>query len=122
MGLKSRTCIGKATGKALTEYASQEEAQEGADYASSNYGRHMDPYKCDKCKQWHIAPESRRTPSNKCPKCVGTDGVAKDAYRSESEAKRRANILRKEQGADLKVYACEHGNGWHLTKKKKSRR
>jgi hypothetical protein len=109
--------MGKATGKALTEYASELEAQEGADYASSNYGRYMVPYKCDKCQQWHIAPESRQTPSNKCPRCVGTDGIAKESYRSEREAKRRANILRKEQGAELGVYVCEHGNGWHLTKK-----
>ena len=37
MGEKSETCFGKSTGEPLTEYSSEEEAQEGADYANENY-------------------------------------------------------------------------------------
>ena len=47
---------------------------------------------------------------------TGADGKPKDSYRNQTEAQRRADILRKEQGAELRVYACEHKHGWHLTK------
>jgi hypothetical protein len=40
----------------------------------------------------------------------------KDAYGSEQDAKRRATIIRKESGVSLRAYACQYGNGWHLTK------
>ena len=43
MVMKSETCIGKISGKALTEYESEREAQEGADHAQSRYGRKLDP-------------------------------------------------------------------------------
>ena len=129
MGMKSQTCIGKSSGKPLSEYDSQREAQEGADHARSAYGRKMSPYQCDTCGQWHLGAENRQTPSTKCPVCTGTDGKPKETYRNESEAQRRADILRKEQGAELRVYSCEKGHGWHLTKgysgkfsNKKSRR
>ena len=116
MVMKSKTCIGKATRKPLTEYETEREAQEGADHAQMKYGRELLPYRCDTCGAWHLAPKSRRTPSNKCPLCTGTDGKLKDSYRNQAEAQRRADILRKEQGAELRVYACEHDYGWHLTK------
>ena len=114
--MKSHTCIGKSSGKPLTEYESQRDAQEGADHARQAYGRKMAPYQCDTCGMWHLAAENRQTPSTKCPVCTGSDGKRKDTYRNESEAQRRADILRKEQGAELRVYACEKGHGWHLTK------
>ncbi len=116
MVVKSKTCIGKTSGKPLTEYSSQREAQEGADHARSKYGRKLNTYECDTCDQWHLAPESRQTPSRKCPLCTGADGKPKDSYRSRAEAQRRADILRKEQGAELRIYACEYNHGWHLTK------
>ena len=81
MATKSKTCIGKATGKPLTEYESEREAEEGAHHVHMKYGRNP-----------------------------------KDSYRNQTEAQRRADILRKEQGAELRVYACEHKHGWHLTK------
>jgi len=116
MVIKSETCIGKTSGKPLTEYPSKQEAQEGADHARSRYGHKLVPYQCDTCGLWHLAPENRQTPSTKCPVCTGADGKPKDSYRSQSEAQRRADILRREQGAELRVYACEHKHGWHLTK------
>ncbi len=122
MVMKSQTCIGKVSGKPLTEYDSKREAQEGADHARSKYGRKLLPYQCDTCGLWHLAPEGRQTPSRKCPICTGTDGKPKETYRNEDEAQRRADILRREQGAELRVYACEHGHGWHLTKGYSSRR
>lgn len=116
MVMKSETCIGKTSGKPLTEYESEREAQEGADHAQSSYGRKLVPYQCDTCSLWHLAPENRQTPSTKCPVCTSTDGKPKDSYRNQSEAQRRADLLRQEQGATLRVYVCEHGHGWHLTK------
>ena len=113
---KSTTCIGKVSGKPLTEYASEREAQEGADHVRAKYGRKLVPYQCDKCGMWHTAPENRRTPSSKCPVCTGANGKAKDSYRNAKEAQLRADILRREQGAELRIYECEHGHGWHLTR------
>jgi len=114
--VKSETCIGKVSGKPLTEYSSEREAQQGADHARTRYGRGLVPYPCETCGQWHLAPKNRQTPSTRCPTCTSADGRAKDAYRNQQEAQRRADILRKEQGVALRVYACEHGHGWHLTR------
>ena len=116
MSVKSETCVGKKTGKPLTEYDSEAEAQEGADYANANYGRQLTPYQCDRCSKWHLSPKERQTPSSKCPVFTGSDGKPKDAYQSRRDAERRAAILRKEQKAVLQVYECEHGKGWHLTR------
>jgi hypothetical protein len=116
MSIKSETCVGKATGKPLTEYDSESEAREGAAHARERFGRQLLPYACDACGLWHLSPAERQTPSRKCAQCTGTDGQPKDSYRNESEALRRADILQREQGADLRVYACEFGSGWHLTR------
>ncbi|MEI7902508.1 MAG: hypothetical protein WCK89_19840 [bacterium] len=43
-------------------------------------------------------------------------GQPKDAYATEQDAKRRASIIRKESSVSLRAYACQYGNGWHLTK------
>ena len=116
MSLKSKTCTGKKTGKPLTEYGAESEAREAALYASAEYKRHLTPYLCQVCNKWHLSPANRQTPSKKCAFCAGGDGQPKDAYGSEQDAKRRAAIIRKESGVSLRVYACQYGNGWHLTK------
>ena len=116
MSIKSEICVGKATGKPLTEFDSESEAREGAAHARERFGRELLPYTCDACGLWHLSPAERQTPSRKCAQCTGTDGQLKDTYRNEAEAQRRADILRREQGADLRVYACEYGSGWHLTR------
>jgi len=116
MALKSATCVGSKSGKPLTEYDSEGEAKEGAEHVRQRYGTKMVPYRCDTCGKWHLSLESRQTPSTKCPVCTGADGKPKDAYRTEADARRRAAILRQEQGRDLRVYPCEHGHGWHLTR------
>tara|TARA_Y100001934_G_C11583417_1_gene419915 strand:+ start:126 stop:488 length:363 start_codon:yes stop_codon:yes gene_type:complete len=120
MSLKSETCVGKATGKPLTEYDSLYDAEEGADYANRTYKQNLVPYECETCGKWHLAPKSRQTPSILCPFCKGTNGLAKHAYRSQGEAKRRADILWKEQGVSLKVYQCDYSDTWHLTRDNKS--
>ena len=116
MSFKSDTCFGKKTGKPLTEYDSEYEAQEGADYANSNYRQNLVPYQCNTCGKWHLAPANRQTPSEPCIYCRSSDGSPKEAYRTMKDAQKRADIIRREQGVTLKVYACGHGNGWHLTK------
>lgn len=115
-GRKSDTCVGKKSGKPLTEYDSQHEAQEGADHANSTYGQGLVPYQCDRCEMWHLSPENRQTPSTRCGYCRGSDGKPKESYGSAEDAQRRADILRREQGVSLQVYACEYGSGWHLTR------
>ena len=116
MNQKSETCFGKKTGKPLTEYDSQSDAQESADYANGRYRQNMVPYQCDECGLWHLSPMDRQTPSVKCTRCTSADGNPKDTYQNREQAQLRADILRREQGAALKVYACEYGNGWHLTR------
>ena len=116
MSGKSQTCVGKKTNKPLTEYDSLPEAEEGAAYAKKNYKSDLIPYECGTCGKWHLSPKSRQTPSEKCPFCKGTNGLAKEAYQSRSNAQRRADILRKEQEVSLKVYPCEHSDKWHLTR------
>ena len=120
MSQKSPTCVGKISGQPLTEYDSEEEAREGADYANKKYRNNLTPYTCDQCGKWHLSPMSRQTPSKKCKICTGVDGRAKDSYQSRKDAQRRADILLKEQGAILQVYECEYGSGWHLTKDSRS--
>ncbi|MDA0712271.1 MAG: hypothetical protein O3B73_18895 [bacterium] len=116
MSLKSPTCSGSQSGKPLSEYDSEEEAREAADYARKTYGRTLDPYLCDRCDRWHLGLENRKTPSLPCPTCTGTDGRLKEAYQSREDAQKRADILGREQGVALSVYPCDHGNGWHLTR------
>lgn len=113
MRRKSETCIG-ASGGPLTEYGSRSEAQEGADYAKSEYGYDLKPYICESCGYFHIGPEDR-APNKTCPDCTSAEGENKYVYRTEADA-RRMTELKKRRGIRLKVYACPVGNGWHLTK------
>jgi len=116
MSGKSPICRGRKTGRPLTEYDSEQEALEGAEYARRRYGNEMVPYRCETCGKWHLSPADRRTPSYPCPYCRGADGKSKESYLTEEDARRRARILRREQSARLRVYPCPHGQGWHLTR------
>jgi len=109
MNCKSKTCF-RRDGKPLAEYYSEREAQENADYVNTSYGRDMIPYQCEKCDLWHLAPESRHTPSERCEECK------KQFYDSEESAQKRADIICLEDGVILRIYECHHYKGWHLTK------
>ena len=117
MSQKSKTCTGKKKRGPLTEYDSESEASEAAQYAKEKHRNHLIPYQCQTCKKWHLSPVARQTPSTKCAHCVGSDGNPKDSYGTEKDALRRASIIRKESGLSLHAYACTYGNGWHLTKR-----
>ncbi len=117
MNRKSPSCMTRKTGRPLTEYDTKTEAKSAARFANNKYSNSdLVPYKCGRCGFWHLSPADRQTPSKICPICRGADGKLKEAYLNETAAKQRADLLRKEQGVMLKVYECEHGNGWHLTK------
>lgn len=113
---KSTICIGKTSGQSVTEYDSEYEANDGAAHARLAYGHDLVPYLCNRCDLWHLAPRSRQTPSTTCRHCTGADGRLKEAYGTEQDAERRAEILRAERGIRLRAYPCEYGQGWHLTK------
>ncbi len=113
---KSSKCVGKTAGGALTEYDSLECARDGARHVKLAYGNDVTPYRCDRCRLWHLAPAGRQTPSSTCHDCAGRDGQPKQAYASEEAAERRAEILRNERLVELTTYCCPHGAGWHLTK------
>lgn len=114
--MKSDTCFGKMSGKALSVYFDEEEALSTAEYSKEIYNNELVPYKCSKCDYWHLSPKFRVTPSEKCEKCTAGDGSSKETYRTRKEANIRANIIYNEQGIKLRVYRCKYGNGWHLTK------
>lgn len=115
MPMKSRTCMGAISKSSLTEYRSETEAREGASHAYREYGRALVPYRCERCHWWHLASQDRQTPSSSCASCTGRDGRPKARYESESAARRRADILRRERYVSLRAYPCPYG-GWHLTK------
>ena len=119
MSRNSPTCTTRKTGRPLSEYDTKAEAQSAANYANKNFqNTSMIPYKCNVCGFWHLTPDERQTPSETCPKCKGSDGQLKEAYKTKADAEKRAQLLRKDQGLVLTVYKCEHGYGWHLTKQK----
>lgn len=115
--MRSDSCIGKISGKPLSVYFTEFEAQWAAEYSEVNYGNALKPYECNKCGYWHLSPSNRVTPSKKCDWCTGSDGYPKDTYRTRKEASNRADIIYEEQGILLKVYECRYGLGWHLTKR-----
>ena len=117
MNRKSMTCLGNTSGKPLTEFDSEIEARDGADFAQAEHGHALKPYRCRKCNKWHISPKNRPTPSEKCQFCRGSDGQEKDSYSTEEDAIRRTEIIRaQKKGPSLRAYRCPLGNGWHLTK------
>lgn len=116
MRRKSSTCLGKISKAPLTEYDSRWEAEDHAAYLAQTLGGSWVPYPCGRCRQWHLAPRDRQTPSTPCPVCVSSEGVEKASYDTEEDAERRAAILQREDGTTLRVYLCPHGYGWHLTK------
>jgi hypothetical protein len=116
VSIKSNSCFSKRTGEPLTEYYSEGDAWEGAEYANNQYGNNLIPYQCKKCEFWHLSPKDRQTPSQKCFDCTDGSGKCKRLYYSEEDAERRADILYEEEGVNLEVYECPHNDGWHLTK------
>lgn len=114
--MKSKTCVGKVSNKPLEQFHNEDEANKSAEYVHQRYGKIMVPYKCTKCSYWHLSPKSRQTPSFKCAYCTDSMGDYKSTYRSEAEAELRASIIYNDHRICLKVYECEFGHGWHLTK------
>jgi len=114
--MKSKTCIGKTTKKPLSVYLTRKEAKEATEFVRSKYKKDMSPYKCESCNKWHLADNSRRTPSKTCSECLDGKGRSKEGYKTKKGATQRAGILLNEMRVKLQVYKCPHGNGWHLTK------
>jgi predicted RNA-binding Zn-ribbon protein involved in translation (DUF1610 family) len=116
MWSKSETCLGRVSGEPLTVYWSRSEAEDGAWHVRSKHGREMAAYQCDRCGGWHLAPADRQTTSRQSGCCHDRNGRPKALYATESDARRRAEILAQERGTSLTVYRCPEGGGWHLTK------
>lgn len=116
MSYKSNTCFSKRDGSALSTYESQEEADNGANYANEKYQRDLKAYICDKCNLWHLSPKDRETPNSICKHCTDGENKPKALYQTEGNARRRAEILYNEKAIRLNIYKCEYSEGWHLTK------
>ena len=116
MPKKSNSCLAAKTGRPLSEYRGKADAKTAAKYANINYpGSKLSPYRCDVCGLWHLSPATPRVESSRCAVCRSPDRKLKPAYKTETDARIRAELLRREQGVFLSVYECEHGYGWHLT-------
>ena len=120
----SSSCYGKISGKALTQYDCYYKAMCAAAYVSEEHGKEMVSYKCERCQLWHLTPIERQTEhTNWSCMCKDENGQSKDCYKSKEDAQRRAQILKKEMGANLYVYQCPETDKdyfdciWHLTKK-----
>lgn len=112
---KSSTCFGKATARPLTTYDSEASAADAAAWCLARHGSEMEPYRCGRCGDWHLAPRDRQTPCRPCSECHGQDGRQKQTYGTRGDAERRAAIILNEKGVRLRVYDCPAGYGWHLT-------
>lgn len=96
------------------EYDSAAEAREAA-LAGRRFGRRLEPYACDTCGCWHLAPAGGPAPVAPGCSCTGRDGQYKDTYRTREDAQRRADLVFAESRVRLRVYRCRSGTGWHLT-------
>lgn len=96
-------------GEPRRAYPNRASAEEGAEYVLRRYSNRMEPYRCDRCGDWHLCPAERHTPSHACYAC------SKQAYESATAAENRARIIQSERGVRLRVYECPHYVGWHLT-------
>ena len=114
---RSATCLSRQSGKPLMDYWSEGEATLAADRATDRVGRRFVPYRCRACGAWHISPADRHTSvvENANCGCQGRDGRDKDAYRTEEDALRRAEIIYEEEGIWLRAYECPYSEFWHLT-------
>ena len=114
---KSATCVSKANQKPLTEYYSQREAEDAAEYAAIEYGTELEPYQCGRCQRWHLSPVERsevRSQLVAC-NCKGADGRPKKSY-SRRDVEQNAN-LGGSGGVSLTTYECPQNPGfWHLTR------
>ena len=114
---KSATCVSKANQKPLTEYYSQREAEDAAEYAAIEYGTELEPYQCGRCQRWHLSPVERsdvRSQRFAC-NCKGADGRPKRLY-SRRDAEQNAK-LGGSSGVSLTTYQCPQTPGfWHLTR------
>jgi len=109
----AKSCFSRR-GAPRSTYPDRVAAELGAELVLSKYKSHMVPYRCTDCGLWHLCPMSRYTPSEHCDFC------SKQAYESEITAERRAELLELERGVWLRVYACPHRNGWHLTSRRRA--
>jgi len=117
MNIDSTTCFSKKTGKPRKEFYSNADALRAAEHAENEYGNKLISYRCKKCDYWHLSPLERQTPCKKCWDCIDANGEYKMLYNTYKDAKKRADILMKEQEVKLSVYQCPYREGWHLTKK-----
>ena len=114
---KSPSCRGTLSGRPLTEYPSSDVAAQAAARAKVLFHRELTPYRCPRCGHWHLSLARRVTPSTDCDACTSSNGRPKKSYASREDAERRADILKEERGADLVVYECARGRGWHLARR-----
>mmetsp|Transcript_6924 Transcript_6924/g.10953 ORF Transcript_6924/g.10953 Transcript_6924/m.10953 type:complete len:258 (+) Transcript_6924:294-1067(+) len=129
MSRKSRTCLGKATQKPLTEYSTEEEADSGATFAFQKFGTRMVPYQCQTCCLWHLAPPNQQrsrdpkhqhqvpqTAHRQSKSCYGKlSGKILTEYDTESDAKAAASYVLERHGQSMVPYKCQDCRFFHLS-------
>ena len=117
MGRKSSSCF-TSEGKPRSEYETEWEAQQSADYQRSANGIDLYPYPCTKCGKFHLAPvESKINVVNFNCGCTDSNGRKKELYETRDDAQKVADARMKKGSGPLFVYPCESRRGFHLTHK-----
>lgn len=107
----------------MTEYDTEDEAHDGADYVMQRYGNEMSPYECSQCSYWHLAPYSNNTHSGgydyprESQRCYGkiSGKVLLKEYDSEQAAMDGAAYVQEKYGKQMVPYDCEDCYYWHLS-------
>lgn len=113
--MKSSTCFSKS-GKPLSVFMTEAEAQRSADHERSERGMNLYPYRCERCGYWHLAPEESRVAfkEDACS-CTDSQGKSKRLYATREDAEKARITSEKTRIVRLEVYPCPEGGGWHLT-------
>ena len=90
--MKSSRCFGRSTNKPLWVYLSRSKAKNSAQHINQRKKDKLIEYQCDRCKNWHLKPLARHTPSETCIHCKGRDGQNKQGDPTRAIAQKRVDI------------------------------
>jgi len=110
----SESCVDRGGGR-LREFDRRADAIRAAKFDPLSVSA-VEPYECPKCDHWHLRPVEATGPiptDGTCLQCSGRDGRPKIAHPTYESALEQALST---TGAQLTVYQCPHGRGWHLTR------
>lgn len=110
--MKSETCFAEMLDQYLPSQIIENDVLNTIDHEINKQNTSLSLYEIYK---YDLPHQHRVTPRKKCDRCTGGDGEIKQGYPTKHAAYKTAEVIREEEGKDLRVYKCKYG-GWHLTK------